>query len=69
MPPNLMSLLELELGGFASLSVGSFAVSAYAGFVNVIAVEIVGIIMAIFSGGAYTVMQVDRYDKGVKGYG
>ena len=56
-----MSLIDLKLGGLVGLSVGSLAVSAYAGSVNQIGVEIIGAFIAVISGMAYFLMQVDRY--------
>lgn len=59
----MVSIFELRLGGLAGLSVGSLAVSAYAGSVSQVVVEAVGIIISVVSAFWYIVMQYDRYSR------
>ncbi len=58
-----MSLFDLKLGGLGAMSVATLAVAAYGGHLGQFWVEVVGIILSIFSGSAYIAMHVDRYFK------
>ena len=58
---DIMSIIDLKLGGLVGLSIGTLAVAAYAGFVGAIVVEGLGVLLSAASAFVYIGIQVDRY--------